>query len=74
VFLLCDTSETRRELISRNPGVVTQNSHLDARVMYMVTALQTIKKDPTANTVPGKKSEVAWNKTPKDTGPAIRKQ
>jgi len=40
----------------------------------MVTALQTIKKEPTANTVPGKKSEVAWNKTPKDTGPTIRKQ
>ncbi len=43
--------------------------YLDARVMYIVNALQNIKRDPTANTVPGKISELALNIAPKETGP-----
>jgi hypothetical protein len=43
--------------------------YLDARVMYIVSALQNIKRDPTANTVPGKISELALNIAPKETGP-----
>jgi hypothetical protein len=37
--------------------------------MYIVNALQNIKRDPTANTVPGKISELALNIAPKETGP-----
>ncbi len=40
----------------------------------MVIALQIIKKEPIANTVPGNHVEVALNNEPKATGPTKKRQ
>ena len=47
--------------------------YLIERVKNIVSALQTIIKEPTANTVPGKNSAVALNNEPNETGPAPKK-
>jgi hypothetical protein len=40
----------------------------------MVNALQIMKKEPTANTVPGNHVEVALNNEPNAIGPRTRRQ
>jgi hypothetical protein len=49
-----------------------QTIYLDERVKNIVHALQIIIREPTANTVPGKKSAVALNNEPNDTGPVSK--
>jgi hypothetical protein len=56
-------------LHSTQPSPKNSQIYLDARVMYIVNALQSIKRDPTANTVPAKNSELALNMASKETGP-----
>ena len=48
--------------------------YLIERVKNIVSALQIIIKEPTANTVPGKNSAVALNNEPNETGPAPKRQ
>jgi hypothetical protein len=48
--------------------------YLDERVKYMVNALQIIKKEPKANTVPENNCSVALNIDPKEIGPVARSQ
>lgn len=48
--------------------------YLDERVKYIVSALQSIKKEPKANTVPENNCSVALNIDPKEIGPVARSQ
>ena len=71
----CTTTNTKRAPKTKAQEVCVKSEIcLIEHVKNIVSALQNIIKDPTANTVPGKNSAVALNNEPNETGPAPKRQ